>query len=59
MTATSNPAAVVTSASLVPAATTAGVVQGAVEKSNVRGVVDNDQVAHYQVTLKIGFRLED
>jgi len=26
---------------------------------HVRGVVDNDQVAHYQVTLKIGFRLED
>jgi hypothetical protein len=29
------------------------------EVENVRGVVDNDQVAHYQVTLKIGFRLED
>jgi flavin-binding protein dodecin len=29
------------------------------EVENVRGVVDNDQVAHYQVTLKLGFRLED
>jgi flavin-binding protein dodecin len=29
------------------------------EVENVRGVVDNDRVAHYQVTLKIGFRLED
>ena len=29
------------------------------EVHNVRGVVDNDRVAHYQVTLKIGFRLED
>jgi dodecin len=26
---------------------------------NIRGLVDNDRVAHYQVTLKIGFRLED
>jgi hypothetical protein len=29
------------------------------EVEGVRGVVDDDRVAHYQVTLKIGFRLED
>jgi flavin-binding protein dodecin len=29
------------------------------EVQGVRGVVDKDRVAHYQVTLKIGFRLED
>jgi flavin-binding protein dodecin len=29
------------------------------EVQGVRGVVDNEKVAHYQVTLKIGFRLED
>jgi flavin-binding protein dodecin len=29
------------------------------EVQGIRGVVDNDQVAHYQVTLKLGFRLED
>jgi flavin-binding protein dodecin len=25
----------------------------------VRGQIDDGRVAHYQVTLKIGFRLED
>ena len=29
------------------------------EVENVRGMVDGDRVGHYQVTLKIGFRLED
>jgi flavin-binding protein dodecin len=29
------------------------------EVTNVRGMVDDGKVGHYQVTLKIGFRLED
>ena len=29
------------------------------EVISVRGHVDDGKVAHYQVTLKIGFRLED
>jgi flavin-binding protein dodecin len=29
------------------------------EVEGIRGMVDNDQVGQYQVTLKIGFRLED
>jgi dodecin len=29
------------------------------EVESVRGMVDNGQVGHYQVSLKIGFRLED
>jgi flavin-binding protein dodecin len=29
------------------------------EVQDVRGMVDNDRVGNYQVTLKIGFRLED
>jgi flavin-binding protein dodecin len=29
------------------------------EVENVRGMVDDGKVAHFQVTLKIGFRLED
>ena len=29
------------------------------EVVSVRGQIDGDSVAHYQVTLKIGFRLED
>jgi dodecin len=29
------------------------------EVLSVRGQIDGDSVAHYQVTLKIGFRLED
>ena len=29
------------------------------EVTSVRGHVENGSVAHYQVTLKIGFRLED
>jgi hypothetical protein len=29
------------------------------EVANVRGMVDGDSVGHYQVTLKLGFRLED
>ncbi|MGP4018540.1 dodecin [Saccharopolyspora sp. 5N708] len=28
------------------------------EVINVRGHVENNELAHYQVTLKIGFRLE-
>jgi hypothetical protein len=28
------------------------------EVTNVRGHVENNELAHYQVTLKIGFRLE-
>ncbi|PKW13551.1 hypothetical protein A8926_1087 [Saccharopolyspora spinosa] len=28
------------------------------EVENVRGHVENNELAHYQVTLKIGFRLE-
>ena len=29
------------------------------EVVSIRGQVDDGRVAHYQVTLKIGFRLED
>ena len=29
------------------------------EVLNIRGHVEDGKVAHYQVTLKIGFRLED
>lgn len=29
------------------------------EVEGIRGQVTDDQVSHYQVTLKIGFRLED
>ena len=29
------------------------------EVTEIRGQVDEGRVAHYQVTLKIGFRLED
>ena len=29
------------------------------EVAGIRGHVDDGKVAHYQVTLKIGFRLED
>ena len=29
------------------------------EVVETRGHVENDQVAHFQVTLKIGFRIED
>jgi flavin-binding protein dodecin len=29
------------------------------EVQDIRGHVDDGKVAHYQVTLKIGFRLED
>ena len=29
------------------------------EVVSVRGVVEGNDVAHYQVTLKVGFRLED
>jgi flavin-binding protein dodecin len=27
--------------------------------SEIRGHIDNDQVCHYQVTMKVGFRLEE
>ncbi len=29
------------------------------EVEHVRGHIENGKVAHYQVTLKLGFRLED
>jgi dodecin len=29
------------------------------EVTEIRGQLDNNQVAHYQVGLKVGFRLED
>jgi len=29
------------------------------EVADIRGVIADGRVAHYQVTLKIGFRLED
>ena len=29
------------------------------ELVNVRGAIDDGEVNHYQVTLKVGFRLED
>jgi flavin-binding protein dodecin len=27
--------------------------------SEIRGHIDNEQVCHYQVTMKVGFRLEE
>jgi dodecin len=27
--------------------------------SEIRGQIDHEQVSHYQVTLKVGFRLEE
>jgi flavin-binding protein dodecin len=27
--------------------------------TDIRGHIDDDQVCHYQVTLKVGFRLEE
>ena len=27
--------------------------------TEIRGHIDNEQVCHYQVTLKVGFRLEE
>ena len=29
------------------------------EVTEIRGQIENDEVAHYQVGLKVGFRLED
>lgn len=29
------------------------------EITEIRGVIEGDRVAHYQVGLKVGFRLED
>jgi flavin-binding protein dodecin len=29
------------------------------EVLNVRGHISNGQIAHYQVTMKVGFRVED
>ncbi len=29
------------------------------EVESVRGVVDNGAISHYQVTMKVGFRIED
>jgi len=29
------------------------------EVTDIRGHLDNGEIAHYQVTLKVGFRLED
>ena len=29
------------------------------EVKNVRGHIDNGRVAHYQVTLKLGFRIDE
>jgi dodecin len=29
------------------------------EVSEIRGHIDNDRVCHFQVTLKVGFRLEE
>ncbi|MBN9082761.1 MAG: dodecin domain-containing protein [Rhizobiales bacterium] len=29
------------------------------EVTNTRGFIDNDKVAHYQVTLRVGFTLEE
>jgi dodecin len=29
------------------------------EVTEIRGQIDDDKVAHYQVTMKVGFRLED
>jgi flavin-binding protein dodecin len=29
------------------------------EVSNIRGHIENDQLSHFQVTLKVGFRVDD
>jgi len=29
------------------------------EVTNIRGHIENDQLSHYQVTLKVGFRLDE
>ena len=29
------------------------------EVTNIRGHIENDQLSHYQVTLKVGFRVDD
>ena len=29
------------------------------EVTNTRGRIENDNVVHYQVTMKVGFRMED
>ena len=29
------------------------------EVTNIRGSFDNDEIAHFQVTMKVGFRLDD
>jgi flavin-binding protein dodecin len=29
------------------------------ETTNIRGEIENGEVAHYQVTMKVGFRLDD
>ena len=29
------------------------------EVSEIRGHIDNEQVCHFQVTMKVGFRLEE
>ena len=29
------------------------------EVTNMRGRIENDELAHFQVTLKVGFRLND
>jgi flavin-binding protein dodecin len=29
------------------------------EVTNMRGQIENGKIAHYQVTLKVGFTLED
>jgi hypothetical protein len=29
------------------------------EVTNIRGHIEDNQLSHYQVTLKIGFRLDD
>ncbi|MDH7794661.1 MULTISPECIES: dodecin [unclassified Beijerinckia] len=29
------------------------------EVTNTRGFIDNDKIAHYQVTIRVGFTLEE
>ena len=29
------------------------------EVTNIRGHIENDQLSHFQVTLKVGFRVDD
>jgi flavin-binding protein dodecin len=29
------------------------------EVTNIRGRIENDELAHFQVTLKVGFRLDE